>query len=163
MIWKPITNFDYEISNTGCVRNAKTKRCLRLSLDPWGYCKVHLKKNNKTHVKCVHRLVAEAFIPKKQIKRYILQVNHIDGNKQNNHISNLEWCTNHENQRHAVKTGLKKQSNGFAKPFICVETNVVYKSLRHAKTELAISVSAIHLCLKGKTKTAGGFHWIYVS
>ncbi len=69
-----------------------------------GYCCVGLMKNGKQEHISLHRLVAEAFIPN---PLELPQVNHKDGNKENNHVSNLEWCTNQENIIHAFKKGLK--------------------------------------------------------
>lgn len=67
------------------------------------YEKVVLKINDKATMKYIHRLVAEAFIPNPQNKA---TVNHIDGNKMNNCVSNLEWATQSENNYHSYKTGL---------------------------------------------------------
>jgi hypothetical protein len=72
-----------------------------------GYLRVNVRRGNvkyeKPTVVSVHRLVAEAFLPKIEGKTH---VNHIDGNKCNNHVNNLEWCTPKENLQHAWKTGL---------------------------------------------------------
>ena len=73
-----------------------------------GYLVAHLSKDNKAKNILVHRLVAESFIPNPN--KYPC-VNHIDGNKQNNNINNLEWCTHSENDLHAYKIGLRKASS----------------------------------------------------
>ncbi len=69
-----------------------------------GYLRVHLNKNGKQVKRYVHRLVGKVFVPNKDSKP---QINHIDGNKLNNHASNLEWATNQENIIHSYKTGLR--------------------------------------------------------
>ena len=71
-----------------------------------------MRKEGKRYIKCVHRLVAETFIPNPNDKP---QVNHMDGNKENNAVTNLEWCTCSENQYHGFNTGLKPK--GVMHPF----------------------------------------------
>ena len=96
--WKKIAEFpNYSVSNMGRVRNDRKNTLMGNSYDSKGYYRVALSKNNKRHARRVHRLVAMAFIPNPQNKE---QVNHLDGNKTNNVVSNLEWCTNQENQDH---------------------------------------------------------------
>lgn len=122
--WKPVKGYEglYEISNTGLVKALERRvdrgKChrtwethiKRYGVDGNGYFRVSLSKDgvNKTHK--VHRLVAQAFIDN---PNNLPQVNHIDGNKQNNHVDNLEWCTNSENQKHACKLGLKRLDGEF--------------------------------------------------
>ena len=105
--WKPIVINDkstnYEISNDGLVKNVKNHTVLKTRVTIYGYSDVKIMIDNKSHRKRVHRLVAEAFVPNPDMKP---QVNHKDGNKLNNHFTNLEWVTNAENIRHAVSTGL---------------------------------------------------------
>lgn len=104
-IWKPIENYEqYSISNLGNVYSSKRNRILKPTNTTKGYVQVHLSKNGNVVNAPIHRLVAKAFIANPFNK---LQVNHIDGNKHNNRVENLEWCTNSENQKHAIKLGLK--------------------------------------------------------
>jgi hypothetical protein len=78
---------------------------LYLKRDREGYQTVRLCSNGKFSYPKVHRLVASAFIPNPEGKS---EVNHIDGNKSNNNVDNLEWCTKSENMKHAYKLGLRK-------------------------------------------------------
>ena len=119
-IWKDIKGYEglYQVSNLGRVKSLERKvlrsdgtslaiseRILKLGKNARGYLSVQLCANGI--VKCfrVYRLVAQAFIPNPDNKP---QVNHIDGNKQNNRADNLEWATRSENMQHAYKTGLFK-------------------------------------------------------
>ena len=115
-IWKDITGYDgvYQISNYGRVRRFWKKsqwnpegklKMLKVSIGERGYQCVNLYKNGKRTTCKIHRLVSFEFIENTLNKP---QVNHIDGNKINNHVDNLEWCTCSENLKHAYKTGLKK-------------------------------------------------------
>ena len=99
-IWKKITNFEnYEVSNYGNVRNKKTNKYLKKE-NTKGYLRISLSKNGKVKRFQIHRLVALNFIENLQNKKC---VNHIDGNKFNNCVSNLEWCTHSENELHSYK------------------------------------------------------------
>jgi len=116
-IWKDIEGYEglYLISNFGRVKSlpktwwngfyyVKTsEKVLRQTKDTKGYLKVNLCKNKKHITHRVHRLIANAFIENPLNKPYI---NHINGNKEDNSISNLEWVTHQENVKHAQDTGL---------------------------------------------------------
>ena len=106
--WKQIPNLPYEISSLGKIRNLQGK-VLKTYVQNSGYEQIKINYQGLHIHKSIHRLVAEAFIPNPLNKEY---VNHIDGNKLNNTVDNLEWCTNSENILHARKTGL----NPYNKP-----------------------------------------------
>lgn len=106
--WKQIPNLSYEISSLGKIRNLQGK-VLKTYVQNSGYEQIKINYQGLHIHKSIHRLVAEAFIPNPLNKEY---VNHIDGNKLNNTVDNLEWCTNSENILHARKTGL----NPYNKP-----------------------------------------------
>ena len=119
-IWKDITGYEgiYQISNHGRVRRIWKKsrtnpegklKILKMSITGYGYYSLYLFKNGKRKQYTIHKLVAVEFIENPLNKP---QVNHIDGNKINNHVDNLEWCTCSENIKHAYKTGLKKAKTG---------------------------------------------------
>lgn len=95
----------YEVSNYGSVRSLKKDgKYIYLKQHKYnGYHKVKLIKPEYSKTVVVHRLVAESFIFNSDNKP---TVNHKDGNKSNNHVDNLEWCTYKENTRHAIDTGL---------------------------------------------------------
>lgn len=100
----------YFINNKGEVYSEKTKKILKGQKDSCGYRQICLTKNNNRHFILQHRLVAKYFIPNPDKKPCI---NHIDGNKQNNSIENLEWCTHSENNKHAF---LMKKKSKLSKP-----------------------------------------------
>ncbi len=128
MQWLPVKGYEelYEVSDTGEVRSVdrvlsvtnqkerlfKGRVLLQTMNKQVQYKQVSLWKENKGTSYYVHRLVAEAFIPNPKGKP---EVNHIDGNRQNNHISNLEWVTSGENSLHASKTGLRVYTNRLTK------------------------------------------------
>lgn len=98
-------NKNYLINEKGVVISRKTGKEMALEKTAKGYIRVTLTSNKVKRKHRVHRLVAEQFLPN---PNNLPQVNHIDGDKTNNHINNLEWCTQSENIQHAYKTGLRK-------------------------------------------------------
>lgn len=94
---------NYEISNRGNIRNKNTKHILAQYITRNGYCHVAIRDGKKWKGIYIHRAVAETFIPNTDNKP---QVNHIDGDKTNNNVSNLEWVTHSENMCHALSMGL---------------------------------------------------------
>lgn len=105
-IWCDVIGFEesYQVSNYGRIKSLKNKtpKILKPMLNHKGYLKVDLRKNNHHSLFYIHRLVAKAFIPQTHDKQ---QVNHIDGNKFNNHYTNLEWVTPSENMYHSYRIG----------------------------------------------------------
>jgi len=107
---------NYFVTEEGLVFSSKTNKFLKFSYDQQGYQRVGLYVGDyKTKTIKVHRLVAETFINNFDNKT---DVNHKDGDKSNNNVCNLEWCTRSENIKHAFKTGLKKISDNQKNRFI---------------------------------------------
>lgn len=102
---------DYYITENGEIWSRKCNKLKQLkpTLVNWGYLRIGLMIDGKQIPKLVHRLVGETFISNPE---NYPQINHKDGNKTNNHISNLEWCDNGHNQKHAYQIGLNKPTNG---------------------------------------------------
>lgn len=97
---------NYYVSNEGEIKNFKTNHILKLKINNGGYYSTNIRVDGKIKTIRPHRLVAELFIPNEDNKPY---VNHIDGNKLNNKVTNLEWCTPKENTKHAFKNNLCNQ------------------------------------------------------
>jgi hypothetical protein len=108
-IYKPIEGFEelYLVSNTGKVKSIYGNTIRKQYVNNLGYCKVCLYKNKKMVNVSVHRLVANAFLPKNNTMNI---VDHVDGNKQNNNASNLRWCTSSQNHMNTKKTKKGKSS-----------------------------------------------------
>lgn len=102
-VWRDIAGFEgeYRISNFGRVKSLKfgKERIVNPFVNSSGYLQVQLCKNGKTRKPLIHQLIAQAFVPNPEGKS---QVNHIDGNRLNNAIDNLEWVSRAENTRHGV-------------------------------------------------------------
>lgn len=163
MIWKTIEHYDsdYSISSTGVIKSTKQgkQKILNQRISKDGYYIVDLRRTLREgeHEKKtfkVHRLIAMAFLPNPKGFKY---VNHIDGNKLNNNVCNLEWCTSSHNKREAVRLKLVKlvpvakydsQGNLIKK----------YDSLSQV-VEDGYKIANISANLNGRTSTAYGFKW----
>ena len=142
------------MSSFGRVRNVKTKRILKPSFAR-GYAQVHLcGKTCK-----VHRLVAQAFL---ENPRGLPAVNHKNGNKEDNHVENLEWCSNLYNQRHFVVVLKKHQFCSKRNTrLLCVETGDVFLSTKDFERKTGRSSAAVRRVLCGQARTSCGYHWQY--
>lgn len=131
-MFKRFRDTNYFVSEQGIVYNEKTKNYLAGSKDKDGYLRIQVKKKNLS----IHRMVLETFLPKEGMEE--LEVNHIDGNKLNNSLDNLEWVTHQENMAHAVKTHLSdKCSNAGEKNGRAKLTEEKVKEIRKDKRSLA--------------------------
>lgn len=166
--WLDIPGYEglYQISNFGRVKSFyfKNPRILKPHKVK-GYSNVELYKNKKKKQFYIHRLVMENFCPIENMN--VLDVNHKDENKSNNHISNLEWMTHKDNLNYgsrAEKARMKMQgkNSSRSKKVRCIEKNIIYEALREAERQLGIPATNISRACKGKIKTAGGYHWEYV-
>lgn len=197
----PIPNFEnYGISKCGEICSFKKKKLLKQG--KWGaYKNVALSKNGKIYYFRVHRLVAATFIPN---PKDLPQVNHKDGNKFNNDVTNLEWCTCSYNIKHGYDTGLSKSywkgksrdtetiekirktkigtkqneewiqkrtgnQKGKNHPRATkvaqydLEGNFIreYDLVKEAAESNGLRLNNVSACLRGKSKTSGGYIWKY--
>lgn len=156
MNWKVIKNYpNYEVSIFGDVRNIKTGRILKLQNHNVGYKSVMLgAKNSKT----VHRLVAETFIPNPE---NLPTVNHINGDKTDNRVENLEWCTHKNNSLHAVRNDLVSCNKEVIQFTLDGEFVAEYKSTGEAARLGGFTQSSVAECCRGILKQHKGFVWKY--
>ena len=170
----PIEGFpDYLITSHGRVFSLKhgKMRELKQRIDRDGYMQVGLRKNGKFYSKTVHRLVAQAFIPKPDNKP---EVNHIDEDKTNNHVSNLEWMSHKENLNHgsrnerASKTNsdgrFKGSNHPYSRAVIGFKINgcdiKYYKYISECKKD-GFTQSGIVNCCRNRAKSYKGYNWYY--
>lgn len=174
-IWKDIKGYEglYQVSSLGNIRslnynNQNRVQILKTAKQKNGYLVVGLSKNGNTKCARVHRLVAKEFIDNPYGKE---SVNHINGNKADNRVENLEWCTQTENMQHAKRTGLWKiegKDNYKSKKIIQMDLNgKIIKSfdcIREAGRFLGREnkASQIMEVCKGKRNTAYGYKWRYI-
>lgn len=182
-IWKDVVGYEdyYSVSNFGNIKSlhrvvgSKGGFCQKINgihkkqtKTTNGYLKASLSKNGKDKTMLVHRLVAIAFIPNPESKS---QVNHINSNRTDNRVENLEWVTPSENIRHgcifgSIKSpnkGIRGSSSKMAKKVEQLDLNnntiTVFDSLVEAGYITKTSPSSISKCCNGKRITAGGFNW----
>lgn len=123
------------------------------------YLSVYLCNNGKENTKRVHRLVAEAFIE----KRNGSVVNHINGDKLDNRVENLEWCTPTENNQHAVKMGLNHPGAYQKRPVRIIETGDTFDGVTECAKAVGGDVRNVYSALQHKNRhSVNGFHFEYI-
>ncbi len=128
-------NSMYAVNELGEVYSLRKNRTISPKVNHDGYLRVQLWSANQCEFVAIHRLIAETFLPNPDNKPF---VNHIDGNKANNTVENLEWCTQKENIAHAWKNGLSHRhlnTSGIAVRQIDSEKNIVgeFQSMMEAE------------------------------
>lgn len=173
--WRKIKSlkFLYEVNQNGEIRNVKSKKRVCGYMEKNGYIRVRFENKCLGPVvrTTVHRLVAEAFIPNPDC---LPEVNHIDRNRANNHVSNLEWVTHSDNMKHSYHLGVNQQplrihsaetrktvTNGMQTfKSISAAAKWLYETGRCKSVRSGIAgISAV---CRGKRNTMGGYHWKYI-
>ena len=159
-VWKNIKDYEnlYAISNYGKIRSCISNKVLKPVKMNTGYYRISLCKNKNKREFYIHRLVAQHFLNN---NKNLTEVNHIDGNKSNNCVTNLEWCNRKYNIEHSIK--ILGNKFGKRRPVQCLETNRIFSSLTEASKYYNKSTSNLCSLLKGtsKSKTYAGYHWKY--
>ena len=163
--WRPVVGYEglYEVSNMGRVKSVErtawngkgyrivAERILKGRRTKKGYLQVQLHQDAKIKPYYIHRLVAQSFLDNPD---NLPEVNHIDQDKTNNCIDNLEWCTSQYNIEYSQ-----------AKPVIGIDkiTGLIleFSSAHEVERMIGIAQQSICACLKGRQKSAGGFYWYY--
>ena len=176
MEWRTIEEFpDYEVSDGGLVYSHKSHKELRQSRQPNGYMSVELFNAKGSRRFLVHRLVALAFIPN---VNELPQVNHINEDKIDNRVENLEWVTARQNILHgtvrarrkahtdysteARKENARQASRRMWKRTVNLTTGEVFQNAMEAARHYNISHSHICECCNQQRKSAGGYRWAFV-
>lgn len=151
----------YDITEDGIVTNLKTGNILDGSVNSYGYRVVSLHKNGKRKICKVHRLLATTFIPN---PNNYSDVNHIDGNKLNNSLDNLEWCSRSMNNAHArdilnldysIKPVVQSTMDG--------KVIAIWASATAAATFVNGNSTLIQACCAGSATSAYGYQWEYAN
>ena len=159
VVYNGETYDDYEVSNMGKIRSLNYRHTgkpkeLVLNKDTHGYLQIALWKNGTYKTRKVHTLVAWTWIPNPENKP---TVNHINEDKTDNRVENLEWSTMKEQNEHGTRTERTR------KKVKCIETDITYDSVTQAEQETGVWGTRITRCCRHKCKTAGGYHWKYVN
>ncbi|WP_353891834.1 NUMOD4 motif-containing HNH endonuclease [Lactococcus lactis subsp. lactis] len=172
--WKSVKGFEgqYEVSNTGLVKSlkGKTERIMKpkrkkiIKKDgsvELGYEELILSNKGVQYSKLVHRLVAQAFIPNTENKP---EVNHIDEDKGNNSVENLEWNTHEENSNHGTKNIRSANKQSMAVIGVDERGNIVeiHSSLRSAERLTGFGHASISACTNGKSAKYKNLEWFKI-
>ena len=171
-MWKNIPNIEnYQVNNLGNIRNIKTKKILNAWVQNTGYLTVTLNRNKYS----IHRIIAQTFIPN---PNNLPIINHKDGNKLNNKVENLEWCSYKHNINEAQRLGLYDNRNKKMSLYPLRSKNInqydmqgnYIKTFRDSviaekelkKQKIKVNARNIRACCNGKRKTSGGYIWRYL-
>ena len=163
-IFEPIIGYEglYSISNKGRVKSHISNRILKPLLRKTGYLEICLYKNKRKKYYLLHRVVAEMFI--KQVEGSN-EINHIDGDKTNNCIENLEWSNRKQNLQHAYKNGLREDDVSPRRIKCYPKDNknevIFFESIYQAARRLKISQGNICMVCKGQRPMASGYIFKY--
>lgn len=156
----------YAATSCGKIWSYKSKKFLKPRVQRDGYLLVNLYKDGVQKTYQLHRLIAGAYISN---PNDLPQINHIDGNKFNNRIQNLEYCDNSYNQLHRYKLAkekgeiIKMNNKGFnAKKVKCIETGIIYNSGAECAKAMGLDASHISKCCRGVAKSHKGYHFEFV-
>lgn len=172
IIWKDVIEYElnYEVNNLGQIRNKKTGLMIKPLNNGHNYFSVPLCLNGVKKRLYVHRVVASSFLPNPELKK---EVNHIDGDRSNNALSNLEWVTRSENHFHRYKVlnqkgvnfGKTGEKNWNSKKVGCFDENMnlikEYYGVMEAARQIGVNEASIRSAIysSGKLK---GFKWKYL-
>lgn len=163
-IWKTMKEHtDYEISNLGRIKNKKTGRIRKTTISNKGYKQIIVYINKKAKTYYVHRLVANNFIDN---PNNLKEVNHINENKLDNRVINLEWCNGEYNLHYGnrVQRILKAKEPTFKKikqKDLQGNTIKIWKNIIEIQKETSFNKQSIYKCCNGKHKSSNGYIWEY--
>lgn len=164
MLMREIDGYEgYWVSEDGYVYSRKFGKVIELKgkKNSRGYLYVGLYNSGSRKFFRVNRLVAIAFIPNPENKP---QVNHKDGDKLSNCVSNLEWCTGSENVLHAFRElGRKSRDKEISQYSIDGDFIATFPSASEASRKNGVNIGNISYCANGRIKTAGGYKWLYTN
>lgn len=179
-IWKEITGFEglYSVSNLGNIKSHSRKanisngkfrimkeRILKPQITFNGYHAIVLNNGDKHKMFKIHTLVATHFIDN---KFNLKEINHIDGNKLNNHINNIEWCSRSQNVKHSYDSGLRvfnqKMRNALlnanCRKVFCTKTRIIYDSVKDAAKTINVHPSTLSGKLNKKRRNNTTFKYL---
>ncbi len=151
--WRPVNGefngWPYEVNLAGEVRHSVTETVLNQVATPTGYLCVNLKGPGGVKFRRVHRLVLSAFVHPPNGSLGQCQANHIDGDKKNNCLANLEWTTSSDNHFHAYKNGLRSEKQ-YLKPDVVRAIRESSGTLKEVAAKCGVGVTSVHRIRRGE-------------
>jgi len=178
-IWKDVIDYEgiYQVSNMGRVKSLSRKRLINKKMNSYhilpekimviksdknGYCHLTLCKNNKRKTYWLHRIVLKNFVNN---LNNLPQINHINGNKSDNRVENLEWCTSKHNYHESVRIGIRnvkpRKPYKNSKKLAQIKDNQIVKIFD--SRAIAIKELGILTINVGSPKRCYGYHWKYIN